>query len=385
MVSYFDGKLELGESLDVMDGTIADVRTKLLMMEAIAKDKKISDANTHLEQTLTWVDGLLDDGGRRVAVHTHQVFFHPAPAGPEKAASEIGEGNRRVDAYLKQAEIHFGPGGDAEKALGGLDEVVLAFDTRGYKEIKDHIKGKEAEFKAKFGGRIRFAYVDEHAPAAGSTAQVREDYNRLVEKYAKDQEGLAKIMEGVMYSRYVGILLELKTLQYYTEHGYTVKQSGRDMFGADGKYITELDAVVKSKDGKVLLVEAKSARVGLPPEEALRDKVLYKLDVYKKNQAYIERQIGGPLNVVFSFDVGGRDKRAAMEGDLVWKDENQKALMEYLEAQAPVLSAKYGFPVSFLFLNSQPGEPLMLYYQTPAEPQQKGGQGKGSGRRHGRR
>ena len=201
LVGVLEPHMSLKESLDVMDGTIADVRTKLLSIEAIAKNRKVSDANTHLEETLTWVDGVLNDGARRIAVHTHQVYFHPAPKGPLKAASEIGEGNRRVDAYLAQAAVQFAPGGAAEIALDKLDEIVLSFDTRGYKEIKDHIRGKEAEFQAKFGGRIRFAYVDELAPAADSVAQVRADFNRLVKKYAGEEAGLQNIMEGVMYSR----------------------------------------------------------------------------------------------------------------------------------------------------------------------------------------
>lgn len=381
LVAKLEPRMGLKESLDVMDGTIADVRTKLLVLESIAKDKKISDANTHLEETLTWVDGTLDDGGRKIAVHTHQVFFHPAPEGPYKAASEIAEGNRRVDSYLKQAAEHFAPHGDAERALGELDEVVLAFDTRGYKEIKAHIQEKQAEFKARFGDRVRFAYVDDIAPNAETVAKTRADYNRLVLKHKDDAEGLAKIMEGVMYSRYVGVLLELKTLEYYDGKGYTIVQSGRDMFGEDGKYITELDAVVRSPEGKVLLVEAKSARVTMPPQDALAEKILYKLDTYKKNQAYIEKSIGGPLNVVFSFDVGGRDARAAREGKLVWQNERQKELMEFLEAQAPILTEKYGFPVSFLFLNSHPGENPLLFYQKAEEPAQ---QSWGGGRKHGK-
>ncbi|MFI5363883.1 MAG: hypothetical protein ACHQ49_18120 [Elusimicrobiota bacterium] len=380
MAAVLAQHLDLRETLDVIDGTIADVRTKLLTIEAVAKDRKVADANTHLEETLTWVDATLQDGDRKIAVHTYQVYFHPAPAGPLKATSEIDEGNRRVDAYLAQAAKYFVEGGDAEKAIGKLDEIDLAFDTRGYPAIKDHIRAKEAEFKATVGDRVRFVFVDEVTPPAETTAQIRADYNRLVEKYKNDRKGLQKILEGVMYSRYVGVLLELKTLEYYTNRHYKVLQSGRDFFGPDGKYITEFDAVVKSPRGDVLLVEAKSARVGLPIEEVMRDKVFYKLDIYKKNQGLIEKMIGAPLKVVFSFDVGGRDIGAAMEGELAWKDLRQKELMEYLKTQEPVLTEKYGFPVSFLFLNSHPGEDPMLFYKTPiASPKSAG-----SGRKHGR-
>ena len=380
MVAKLSPRMGLQESLDVMDGTIADVRTKLLALEAIAQNRHVSDASTHLEETLTFVDGVLDDGDKRVAVHTHQVYFHPAPAGPLKAESEISEGIRRVDSYLKTSERHFAPGADAEKALGPLDEVVLVFDTRGYKEIKDHLKAKEAEFKKTYGPRFRFAYVDELAPTPKNQQQVRDDYNRLVEKYKGDREGIQKILEGVMYSRYVGILHELKTLEYYSDRGYAVIQSGRDMFGPDGKYITELDAVVRSPEGKVLLVEAKSARVTIPIADAMQEKVLYKLDIYKKNQAFIEQTLGAPLNVVFSVDPGGRDPQAARMGQLVWKNPRQKELMNYMKAQEAALSAQYGFPVSFVFINSHPHEDPMLFYKQETVVEQPAG-----GRKHGRR
>jgi hypothetical protein len=379
MVAKLSPRMGLQESLDVMDGTIADVRTKLLALEAISKNRQISDASTHLEETLTFVDGVLDDGTKRVAVHTHQVYFHPAPAGPLKSESEISEGIRRVDSYLKTSERHFMPGADAEKALGPLDEVVLAFDTRGYQEIKDHLKAKEAEFKKTYGDRFRFAYVDELAPTPKNQQQVRDDYNRLVEKYKGDVEGIQKILEGVMYSRYVGILHELKTLEYYSDRKYAVIQSGRDMFGDDGKYITELDAVVRSPEGQVLLVEAKSARVTIPIADAMQEKVLYKLDIYKKNQAFIEKSLGAPLAVVFSVDPGGRDPQAARMGQLVWKNPRQKELMEYMKAQEPILSAKYGFPVSFIFINSHPNEDPMLFYKKETIVEQPAG-----GRKHGR-
>ena len=356
--------MDVRETLDVFDDTIGEVRSKLVAVEAIARQREVSQPNTHLEKTLTWVDGVLLDGRRTIGVHTHRVFFHPA----KNPRSEIEEGLRRVDGYLRDAERHFMRGGEAERNLElRLDEVVLAFDARGYAEIKDHLLLAEKRFQQKHPGRFRFVFVDELAPTPKTNAEMRAEYNRLIEKYKHDPEGLQKIIEGVMYSRYVGVLLELKTMEYKQARGYTILQSGRDLFDKNGKYVTEGDTVVRSPKGEVEWIEAKSARVGLPFQEVMRNKVLYKLDIYKKNQALMEKTIGGPLSVVFSFDPGGRDAQAAALGILVWKYPEQRELMEKLQQQAPLLSQQYGFPVSFLFLNSQPNEDPLLFYKNPQD------------------
>lgn len=367
MARQLEPHMEVAETLDVFDDTIADVRSKLVAVEAVAKERQITQANTHLDQTLTWVDGMLIDGPKAVAVHTHRVFFHPA----KNPQSEIKEGIRRVSGYLEQAASHFAVGGQVERQFdASIDKVVLAFDTRGYQEIKDHLKAAEKDFQKRFPGRYEFKYVDELAPVLKTTQAVRDDYNRLVRKYKDEPEGLQKVMEGVMYSRYVGVLLELKTMEHKHKLGYTILQSGRDLFDANGHYVTEGDTVVRSPNGEVEWIEAKSARVGLPFEEVMRDKIYYKLDIYKKNQALMEKTIGGPLKVVFSMDPGGRDARAAAQGLLVWRNPEQKILMEKLQAQAPMLSKKYGFPVEFLFLNSQPGEDPMLFYKKAVDADQ---------------
>lgn len=387
-------KMDLSQAMNVMDESFDEARVKLAGVEKAAANRRISASGVHLEETLTWIDAVLDSqDGRKIAEHTHRVFFHPA----NNPQSEISEGNRRVDAYIEKAKADFAPGGRAERDLKTkLDEVILTFDTRGYVEIADHLRQKEAELRKQFPDRYTFQYVTEPALSA---AQLRSEYNRLVGQYKSQPKGLMNIIDGVTYSRYVGLLLELKAHEYSDMLGETVLQAGRDFFEEipqpDGsvhrRYITEFDGVVRTQNGDIILEEAKSARVPLPLEEVMKDKFLYKLEIYKSNQALIEKSLGAPLKVRFLVDVGGRDRRAAQQGKLVWSDPRQMALKDYLEKQGPALSAKYGFPVTFVFLNSHPHEDLLLFYRKPMSQDdwdaQQGGRGqgpkkhKGSGRR----
>lgn len=338
LVEKHKDRIDLAESLDVMDDTYADVWAKLATIEGVAKARGIEQHNTHLEETLLWVDGTMTDGrGRKIAVHTHRVYFHHS----KSPASEIAEGIRRVDRYVDEALRNFERGGKAESVLGALDEIVLSFDSRGYSQIKDHLKAKERELAKKHGKRFRFVYVDELAPIPQAKDAMRAELNAFVRKY--QGKGLQKIVEGVIYSRYVGILLELKTVEHYLGLGYEILQSGRDLFDANDQYITELDTVVRSPEGKMYVVEAKSARVKLPNEEALQDKVIYKLDTYKKNRARMEAVLGGPFDVVFSFDVG-----------------DNVALGDFLKSKEAELSKQYGFEVSFVFLDSTPEDQAAL-------------------------
>lgn len=334
LAEKFKGKLDIGESLDVMDDSYGDAWAKLAGVEALAKNRRIEDHNTHLEGTLLWVDGVLQDHGRRIAVNTQRVYFHKS----KNPRSEIAEGLRRTEGYIKEALEHFKPGGRAEKALGSLDEVVLVFDTRGYAEIKAALKARAQQVEKETGGRVRFQYLDELTTMPKDAQETRARLNALVKRYG-NLEGLGKIIEGVVYGRYVGMLLELKTVEYYLDRGWEVLQSGRELFDDQGMYITELDTVVRDPaTGRTAVVEAKSARVPIPFEDALKEKVIRKLDTYKTNRALLERSIGHPIDaIVFSFDIG-----------------RNQGLRPYLEARAKELSSRYGFTVSFLFLSSTP-------------------------------
>ena len=350
MVEQYKGTINLEESLDVMDDAYSDVLAKVSAVEAVAKGRGLTQVNTHLEETLVFVDGVLDDGAKTVAVHTHRVFFHKS----KEPKSEIAEGIRRVDGYIKDAEKMFAKGGKAEMQMGKIDEVELVFDARGYQEIKDHIQKRGQEISARSKGRIAFKFLDELAPLPKEQKEIRAKLNEIAQKYNADNgEGLSKIYEGVIYSRYVGLLLELKTVEHYHKLGYKILQSGRELFDKNGMYISELDVVVESPEGKVSVVEAKSARVGLPPEEVLEDKVAYKLRTYKKFKAELDAMIGKKFDaVVFSMDVAidpNIDRSQVLP-----KDVRKLELIDFLRSKEAVLSKEYGFPVSFLFLQSGP-------------------------------
>lgn len=333
LIDKYAGKIDLSESLDVMDDSYAEVRSKLAAIEGMARARGIEKENTHLEQTLLWVDGVMKKGDKTTAIHTSRVFFHKA----DNSRSEIAEGIRRADRYLEDTAKYFARGGKAEQALGTLDDIVLAFDARGYDEIKRHLKRREQDFKRTHGARFSFAYVDELSPIPQTQEAVREELNALVRKYKG--KGLQKIIEGVIYSRYVGLLLELKTVEHFYNLGYKIDQSGRDLFDATGQYITELDTVVRSPSGQRVVVEAKSARVKIPHEQALADKILYKLDTYKRHRVTMEQAVGGPFEVVFSLDTG-----------------SDPALGAFLKGKERELTKTYGFKISFLFLSSAPEE-----------------------------
>ncbi len=350
MVELYKGKINLEESLDVMDDAYSDVVAKVSAVEAVARGRGLSQVNTHLEETLTFVDGVLDDGSKKVAVHTHRVFFHKA----NNPQSEISEGIRRVSGVVKDAEAMFARGGKAEQQMGKIDEVELVFDARGYLEIKDHIKTIGADVTARSKGRITFKFLDEVAPLPKDQAGIRARLNELAQKYnGENGDGLSKIYEGVIYSRYVGLLLELKTVEHYYKLGYKILQSGRELFDEKGLYVSELDVVVESPEGVISVVEAKSARVGLPPEEVLQDKVVYKLNTYKKFKAQLDAMIGKKFNaVVFAMDVAIDPNIDPSE--VLPKDVRKLELIEFLRSKEASLSKEYGFPVSFLFLQSGP-------------------------------
>ena len=334
IVEKYKGRLGLEESLDVMDDAYADVWAKLSAIETIA-DREVDHPNTHLERTLLWVDGVMESKGKRTAINTHRVYFHKA----KNPRSEIEEGIRRVDGYLEQAERYFARRGDAERALGPLDEIVLAFDARGYAEIKRHLQTRGREFAKRRGNRFRFEFLDELVETPKNEDAMRAEFDRLTERYAGD-EGLDKIIEGVTYSRYVGLLLELRTVEHLVDQGYELLQSGRELFDKDGKYVTELDLVARSPQGRVSIIEAKSARVPIANKEALDDKVIKKLDTYLAHWSELEKAAGTKIDgVTFSFDVG-----------------MNRALAAFLKEQEAALSKRYGVPVRFLFIESVPRE-----------------------------
>jgi len=401
--------LDLDDVMNVMDDAYDEGRVKLASAEKAAAAHDLAESSVHLEGTRNFVDAILTDrGGNEIAVHTYSVYFHPAPGNP---ASEISEGIRRADKYMKTFVAEFAAGGLAEQTMGrSFKQVELTFNTRGYQEIEAHLRERANAVRAAYGDRFKFDFVTE--PRLASSA-LRAEYNRLVEKYKAQPDGLSSIIDGVTYSRGVGLGHELNSHKKRLKMGLKITQAGRDFFGKkvldDGtiieEYKTEFDAVTEPvadaakapNDREVTLWEDKSARIWMPLEKVMEETFLYKLRIYRANRDIIEAGLGGSsLKVMFSVDPGGASRKAAKMGILVWQDPRQQELMDYLIAQAPALSKEFGFPVGFIFVNSHPGEDSDLFYQTPMEEsqfkamQQSGGNkqggkksgGKKNGRKH---
>lgn len=384
--------LDLSDVLDVMDDAYDESRAKLTNAERAARERQLEAASVHLEGTRNWLDAVLTDReGRKIAVHTHRVYFHPGRGNKE---SEISEGIRRVGKYIDKAAADFASGGRAETDMNTrFDQVELNFDTRGYQQIEDYIRTREAELKAGHGGRFVFRYTTE---PRRSSRQIRAEYNAIVERFADQPQGLMEILDGVTYSRTVGVGHELNSHLRRLKMGLKITQAGRDFFGktvmADGTvvetYKTEFDAVTEGRgprgEREVTLWEDKSTRVWLPLAETMEQTFLYKLRIYRENRQLIEDALGAPLRVAFSVDVGGANRKAARQGVLVWKDTRQQDLLEYLKAAGPKLSAEFGFPVSFIFVNSHPGERADLFDQTPMSEEEWAVANAGGGRQDGR-
>ena len=373
---------DLNESTDVMDDAVRDTLGKLKIIEKVGAQDSLAQ-NVHLPETLTWVDAVTVKNGEKTAVHTTQVYFHHAD-GSMKSASEIAEGIRRVDKAIEQQLEFFKAGGKADQEIAKVDEsdptpldkVILGFDARGYQEIKDHIKAKEAAIRAEHGDRFSFTFLDDKDSAL-SKEEVRAQLTAMVKKYKG--HGLQRIIEGVTYSRYTGLLLELKGIEWRLAQGATIIQSGRDMFndGVDdparlGMYETELDVVSRALDGKLDMDEEKSARVVLDQDDVLNDKFLYKLEAYKRNRGLIARVSGGVPRINFVIDVGGIDRQAAYAGEVKWKNPRQLELVRFLQSKEKELSEHYGFEVKFVFLSSYPGvDPLLMekWLQVNSDPE----------------
>jgi hypothetical protein len=217
ILEAYRGKIDFKDavSADIMDSQYKDVWAKISVLEALSENMGVTKANIHLEGTLTWVDGIIQKAGKRTAVHTHRVYFHPAPS----RLSEINEGNRRFDSYLKTTIDQF-ESGEAERVVGNTDEIVLAFDYRGYLEIRDHIIEKMNEVRQQYGDKYKIKLVDDHyideyslvtekpflRDEAGNILinskhhrmldvnQIRRDINAMISRYREDE--LAKIIEG---------------------------------------------------------------------------------------------------------------------------------------------------------------------------------------------
>lgn len=338
IAKHFDGREDLKNVIDVMDHSYLEAFTRVSILQSELKDAKLIASSEHLPLTLTWVDGILKKGRKRVAVVSRSIYYHHSA----NVQSQIDEGIRRIGGELEAIVEQFRPGGIAERQeiVGNLSEVVLGFDTRGHGEIKTFLQEQELALRQRFGDRFRFKFLDDvvgEVPRLGKP--IRHALNMMINAY-KNNDRMLAIIEGVVYSRYVGMLHELKTAQTLQFLGHKILSLGRELLH-NGAYYTELDAVTQSPSGLKYLIEAKSARVPLTPTYLLSSKFLYKLNRYKERRGFLEKKaLGGqPLRVIFSVDVGA----------------SQPEVKKLLIDREKELSAEYGFEVHFLFIKSFPG------------------------------
>lgn len=240
---------------------------------------------------------------------------------------------------------------EATLQYGKVDKHIIVIDTRGLEGIKSALKKRMEELNEEYSdnGRFEFKFADEIVDIPKTNEEIIKDLNELssenVDNFTyENPEGsdnnIARILYGTVYSRYVGLLLELKSIAEMSDIGYDVLKSGYEVQDESGKYITELDLIVKDKEGKISIVECKSARSAMSFSKLLKSKVIYKLDTYLEYKDLINEKIGENQEfqeVIFIMDVGSKHK-----------------LIGKLEAESKRLSKIYGFTVKFIFLESNP-------------------------------
>ena len=277
--------------------------------------------------------------------------------------SLIADASQELRRDYFEYMIEFVNSPEGKRQYGKVDNYVFVIDTRGVPAIKEKITQRKKEIELEYGDKYQVLFADEIVDANKSIGEKLEELNGWSYEYADDFEEDAidgnagshgRILYGTVYSRYVGLLLELVTLAELTEnHGYKILQSGHEIKDEEGRYITELDVVAEDNEGVVSIIECKSARSKMPYNDILKSKVIYKLDTYLKYQDIINADLGEGKEfrqVIFVMDTGGK-----------------KSLEQRLKGEEEKLSALYGFPVKFVFIESNPQSVKNIISKT-AEP-----------------
>ncbi|HLD70169.1 MAG TPA: hypothetical protein VJA17_05330, partial [Candidatus Omnitrophota bacterium] len=381
------------DTLDVMGDVFGEVRSKILTLlyftrqtgefqrifgEDEAAEADLVQTHYHLPWTLTWIDGIFhyyqsgENKPKQIIVHTHRIFYHAAP----NHLSEITEAKRRLESYLNEVKLIFEKNGMAERRLGTIDKAILVFDVQWMDEARDYIESR----KGGFGSHMEFHYINTSETDAirdiGREEIIRNesqnDFNLLLPELA-GHPGLSSIVEGLFYSRLVGLRLELEAIRQYAQFiarklwlkdiktpaiSKRVKSSvltaGRDVFVSGGSengfYAAELDVLVAGFHGKGFIIEAKSSRVALPLRRIFKDKILKKLMVYRdyfdELQSVIKEYAGAKLDidgVIFFMDLGEGNSHRGFIKDFLIKNESR-------------ISEAFGIPVKFVFTSSNMGE-----------------------------
>ncbi|MBI4386570.1 MAG: hypothetical protein HY551_04250 [Elusimicrobia bacterium] len=346
----FGGPADLSSTMDVMADSEEETLVKMKALLLLAGGRPILETNIHIPGSRDWFDGIVQDpDGNRIAIQTLRVFFHRT----QNPRSEIEEGKRRLLHALLDASYFFQPKGRVEETVEPVDRVILALDTRGYPELKRFAQQNILEIFGEHNRRFEFVFLDDTPGFRVPPDRVSAELNALA-RHPGHGYLLRRIQEGVLYSRYVGLLLELRTIEYLVDNGYEILHTGIELFGKNGLYITELDVVAR-KDGQISIWESKSFRQRISAKSILKYDIHRKLRTYRDYDTDIRQAIGGKFDVFFALDVGW------------WK----KIIPKLLTQQA-ALGNEYQRPVSFVFLESYPNENLL--FPRPARLTQAGEQ-----------
>ncbi|MFC2091269.1 AarF/UbiB family protein, partial [Elusimicrobiota bacterium] len=348
---------DLENTLDVMSSTYSELRSKLIGMKYLQDKYGVSsdmvrDANVNIDYTLEYLDSILDNGKERIITGTHQVYFHPPGPGATKKQSNdsiIEEGigrligrpargksldsiRKEAAGFIKEMNRVYGKGGLAEDSIGEFDKAVVVIDTQGYDIFKKAIENN----KHLIAPGIEIEYLDDIVKTETMADLARSGWQDLVAE-SLGNERIRNIIEGVLYSRYVGLRTELEAIKVLTDLGYEIISSGENLY-RNGKYVTELDIVVRNpKTKKIFIVECKTSRQKEKKEDVFRDKIVSKVRTYKNNWRLIEKSIASKLGqedtdidgVIFFFDIGHQRfiGKRIYEGVTEAEKEKEKALV----------------------------------------------------------
>ncbi|MFC2092216.1 hypothetical protein ACFLTD_05530, partial [Elusimicrobiota bacterium] len=358
LVAEYDYSIDdLRDSLDVMKDTYEELRLKLinmlyLMNESGSGERKLIDANRNINFTLEWGDGIIYENGKRIITGTHQVFFHPPDPdasdfrrkqsilreganrliGPPSEGEKLIGKRKAAGGIIAEMNRVYGKGGLVSRQLGEFDRAIVTIDTRGIGEFKKLIKDNMHHIDPNID--IRFFDDIEKTPEV-------EKYTGLplmeLAGQFLEHDRMKNIIEGVLYSRYVGLKLELEAIKFFTDMGYEVLQSGRNAY-KNGQYVTELGLIVRQKStGRVFMVECKSSRQKEDAKDVVINKMASEVKTYRDNWDLIEQEVSKKAGekikiqgVLFFFDVGrnielkkgltGAAEQFGLTG-FDWKDE----------------------------------------------------------------
>lgn len=185
------------------------------------------------------------------------------------------------------------------------------------------------------GQSFKLEKVTDHCPIPSDCEDLRLKVNEMLQD-ERMASGTYEIMEGQLYSRYCGLLLELLGSEFLSNLGLEILNTGLELSDDNGIYFTELDGVVRNpQTGRTALVEAKSMRTRLSKAYVLSNKVIYKLKTYHAKKELIQKKLSTSFeDAFFIIDTGGN-----------------KGMEHYLKDQEKFLEAQFGFPIKFIALD----------------------------------